>query len=266
MDLNVDMVGGQLLTTRAALARLDTLALHQNDRFRVTLWLLGRTGTADDPLHVTTLPEGLTEIVLAGRPASNLVEEDLLFSVADWEEVGDGETLHWEGVMNLNTAAIAAKFPADDPASRSLEVLVDLELRSADAQERQTILRQYPAQLTRDIYRGTEGVPADGDPVYPLPAEILTRAADGLHRKYGKTLLPIGTTDLEISFEPAFASGGAVVITGAVVEMISGSDRVAVTGVSAVGTYGFTVHLSASIPDSAVLHWEAAMPAVVVIP
>ena len=190
MDLFANLTANTLTVSLAALTKLATMVGHQGDRYTLSLWLATETGLATAPLAVAALPAEFDSIALGARSKDNLEEADLLFSVTDWAEVGTGDTLHYEAEINFGTTSIAAKFPEANVTKRFQDALLDIELlNSGDPTLRRTIVSQWPVRIDRDINRGTEGVPVDGDPAYPLPGAIALKApTDGGYRIDGVNL------------------------------------------------------------------------------
>jgi hypothetical protein len=208
MVFNCNLTRGGLLVSRANTTPLGTAALHQNDRFTLSLYFVEETGSATNQLTVVPIPTQFTRIALAARSADNLVEDFLLFSATDFTQIGTGEDLHYEAYLNLTTGGLEAKFPVDEPTKRALNALLDIELRSEDGTDRLTPVRQWLLTITRDIYRGIEGVPVDGDPVYPLPGSIALKApTDGGYRINGVNLQLWNATQ-EI-YQTVYLTGGA---------------------------------------------------------
>lgn len=186
MEINADTAARSLLVSRKSTTPLAAWILKQNDAFVISLYFCKATGVPTAPFDVIAMPDDYTRIALAARPLENLTEDALLFSATEWELVGSGVTLHYEANLNLNTEALLAKFPDTDHTTRSIEALLDIELRSEDATKRESVVSLQRVLIHRDIYRGDEGVPVDGDPAYPLPEDVMLKApADGGYRVAG---------------------------------------------------------------------------------
>lgn len=189
MIWTVNTTRNQLVVSTRSLTPLGTLVLKQNDKWTLSLYLTAETGEANAPLTVIPLPAEFTRISVGARSADNLEEADLLFSVTSFTEVGSGQTLHYEAEVNLATASIEAKFPEESTTLRALSALLDIELRNEDGTKRRSVVSQGLVTIHRDIFRGTEGVPLDGDPVYPAPEAIALKApTDGGYKIDGVNL------------------------------------------------------------------------------
>lgn len=195
MDFNVNLTRREATISRTATTTLQEWRVHQNDKFTLSVWLMAESGDATAPLSVVAMPAEFSKMVVAARSLDDLLEASLLFSAGiavDFVAVGSGPTLHYEAELNVNTAALAAKFPGSDHTKRALSALLDIELRNADATKILTVVGQLAVKIQRDVYRGTEGVPLDGDPAYPLPADIALREPeDGAYRITPEGLLQL---------------------------------------------------------------------------
>ncbi len=192
MEISVNTTARGLLVSRKASTALGQLVVHQNDRFTLSLYLCAETGDVAAPINVIALPADFTRIALGARSKDNLAEDGLLFSATEFVAVGEGQSLHYEAEININTAALAAKFPDSDLTKANLPALLDIELRSEDGTKVLTVASQVAILIRRDIYRQAEGVPESGDPAYPLPGALALRApANGGYRLTDGNLLQL---------------------------------------------------------------------------
>jgi hypothetical protein len=177
MDLNLHIKRGILLSGRTSLDQLAELKIAQKNKLPVSVWLLDDGPDVSTPVQVIPLPEPYTDIVLSSRPNDDLDENELLFFLSDFTEVGTGASLHYEGTLNTNTAGVTALFTPGTPlqARTKYGCLLDIDfLVNGDPDDgRETVLKQRDYQQYRAIWQGTEGVPTDGNPTYPLPSVIL---------------------------------------------------------------------------------------------
>jgi hypothetical protein len=143
------------------------------DRFPVRLYFAKQpaNATAGEPPVIVTMAPG-ESVSFTGRLSSNMQAEDLLFSVTDFTPGEDTEgRTYYEGVLNLNTLAINGFFSSQ--GGNELSYIGEIKPRNSDNTERQAVAR-WTGSIVRAVYLGTEGVPVDGDPVYPPPGNILT--------------------------------------------------------------------------------------------
>lgn len=133
-------------------------------------------------------------IAVAGRPQNNFNEAALLFFATEFAEVeGDDDNYYYEAALDLNTAQIQADLGS---GSTSIKATMDVQVQNADNSQRLTF--QFGIIINPPAYRGTEGVPVEGDPVYPLPDEIALLGAANDDTKYlyigsKARLVPLGT-------------------------------------------------------------------------
>jgi len=183
-DLIINLAGGPtgaLLKSTTSLAAGPKPVWKQNDNFNLRLWFVTPGATLADPPILTPLDDDAV-IALGARPKSNLEDDGLLFFVTDFTPIMEGSpptVTHYEKFLNLNTTALNTALQGKS----KLEVVVDLEIRNADDTQRITI-PQFDATILRDIYRGTEGVPIEGNPVYPVPSAIELVARKGQPNGY----------------------------------------------------------------------------------
>ena len=209
MEISANTTASALLISRKASTALGALILHQNDSFTLSLYLCKETGNVAAPITVISLPTGYTRIALGARSADNLAEAGLLFSATAFTPVGSGQTLHYDALVSLNTAAITAKFPDSDTTKATLAVLLDIELRNEDASQILTVVSQARATIHRDIYRPDEGIPASGDPAYPLASALMLRApADAGYRFTADNLFQLWNPTQGI-YQTVFLTGAA---------------------------------------------------------
>ncbi len=152
----------------------------QTDAFPVRLYFLLPTGDSAQPLVNTRLAVG-TAIVFTAKISSALSGETLLTSAGGWEEVYDAETetWHYRKVLNLNTDDIQDAFEALPTNVNILNITCECKIQNAGNTERTSY--QQVALLRRTVYGG-EVAPLDGDPLYPPPEEIVTKAVAGKYR------------------------------------------------------------------------------------
>jgi len=205
LTLYVDLTAETLVVSARATTALGPVRLHQGDRGGIALYFLQQTGNEADPYDVVPLPAPYTRIHLGTRPAGDLDEDGFLCSVAGavgsgetWQQVGAGSDLHYEATLfSRATAPIDAAFTAAGQAAKTLAALLDVELADDAYEANTTPVKQAAVSITRDIYRGDEGLEDDPDPPYPAPGAILTRT-NGLEYLAAITGLVGGTaTDLD---------------------------------------------------------------------
>lgn len=153
---------------KGTLARLFAM---RRDKFPVRIWPMRTSGllTSGNITH-----ERLVDLVIffGAKLASNLDAESFITSQTDWTEVQDGNKYYYEALVDFNTAAISTAFAGQE----SLDLRFDIRLQNLDNTQR--ITYQFPGTLRKNAILGTEGTGGPGDPIYPLPAEILTKAGN----------------------------------------------------------------------------------------
>lgn len=258
MTWYLNLTSKQLIQGKTDKTRLQSLGLHQGDRFTLELYLIEETGSESNPLTVVALPAEFSSIAVGGRPKDSLNQADLLFSATGFVAVGVGDELHYEAILNLNTAGIGDLFPDLDPQTARADVLVDIELKSADALKRLTPIEQWPTNLFRDIYKGDEGVPEDGDPVYPPAANILTNASDSALIKRGSKAVTVAAESLAVAFVTAFPAPPTTLLISPLKKTNPGdADPPFVKAWHSLTAAGFTAELSGPAPAAASFHWLA---------
>jgi hypothetical protein len=165
MKLYLDTTNGRLVTSATDATPLGSLPVHQGDIGSVQLVLLAETGNIAAPFTVIDLPTPYASITLGARLASNLMQEELLFSATGWVASGTGPTRVYTASLNRETSGLADAFPDANLTLRSVDALLDIQWTSADESEKATPLRQWPVTITRDLVRDTEGVPTSGSPL-----------------------------------------------------------------------------------------------------
>jgi hypothetical protein len=91
-------------------------------------------------------------LVLSAKKDEQNIEGDELFRISDWAVIGSGETIYYQGSLDLTTVALASLFAS---GSDEVPVSVDIEYRDAANSSRLT----WRAELTlcRQVYSG--GIP-----------------------------------------------------------------------------------------------------------
>lgn len=166
-----------LARSRTDATPVELVEVVSHDTFPLRLHFVELTGNAVAPLAPAQLPEG-AQIVVAGKPLSNLDSADLLFAATDFAAHDDGEeppsAYYYEAVLNTNTEQVDAAIGALTGSNKTVQVLVDIEVQTADNAERTTF--QFPLNLKRQVYSGTEGQPEDANPAWPLPGNLLLKS------------------------------------------------------------------------------------------
>lgn len=202
LTLYVDLTAETLVVSANATTAFGTVRLHQGDRGGIAVWFLQQTGNEATPYEVVPIPDGYTRINLGVRPANDLDESGFLCSVAGgigvgetWQEVGEDDTLHYEAALfSRATAPINTAFTAAGQAAKTLSALLDIELADDAYEANTTPVKQAAVLITRDIYRGDEGMEDDPNPPYPPVAALLTRT-NGIECLLGFTALVGGDPD-----------------------------------------------------------------------
>lgn len=181
-------------------------------------------------------------IAFVGKLADELDDGDALFSAVSFSKVGSGTSAYYTATLDLNTSELATALAT----ATSIEIVVDCEVQNADNSERATL--QFDATVAEQGYVGTEGVPTEGDPAYPVPANIVTKLCGTESIADAASSV---TVDLS-SFALATAPSQALLT----VEKPSASDLNIFAVVRSRSSTALVVDLSAAV-DSAnyKLHW-----------
>jgi hypothetical protein len=135
------------------------------DCFTLALWFLTPDPYGVDDSAVETVDGS---ILVGGRAAPG---GDLLFAASGFQQVGSGNTRHYEAVLNLNTAALREAIGT----SATLAVIVDIELQNADNSRRMTY--QFLAVVNAEYVATASGVELPGLH-YPAPDQLVLRQQD----------------------------------------------------------------------------------------
>lgn len=138
----------------------------QNDIFEVRLRFGNPGATILDAL--AAVDAGTDELILAGKAASNLSAEDLLFSATGFTKVVTGADIYYTATLDLTPTALKT---ALDAAGGTLKCRVDIKDTSEDNTRRIT-LPQFEVTILEAVYQGTEGAAETGNPLYPLASAI----------------------------------------------------------------------------------------------
>jgi hypothetical protein len=179
LTLDVDAPYGRVLIGSLT----DTSLLNQppvhilGDAFPLRLQFARRATIPTDPAVGISPPTGST-IVYSGKASG--ATGDLLFFAADFEPVLDDDSEPipglFQGTLDLNTTELAAHLAASPTGPKT--ILGEVEIRNAANTER--ISLQFDLIARPQVYIGTEGVPTDANPPYPLPSALLIKTAQTL--------------------------------------------------------------------------------------
>ena len=139
---------------------VSTLVLKRRDRLPVDVQFL-RGGM------VVELPGG--SLGKLGLKADKDFNGAFAASDLEWTKSGSGAVTSYRFDLNLNTVQIDALF-AGVPTPSSVSLMLEIEWADGDLR---TSSNTLAVTLENDIIRGDEGIPQDGDPVYPLPGNLL---------------------------------------------------------------------------------------------
>ncbi len=176
---------------------LDTRAFIESPQFPRTLQFITLKRRDRIPLDIQFL-KGAIVSELAEDAAGRLglkADKDFNgpFAACDlaWVKSGTGATTGYRFDLNLNTVQIDALF-AGVPTPGSVVLMLEIEWTEGDLR---TTSNTLIVTLENDIVRGDEGMPAEGTPIYPPPAEIENRSQKGTPNGYApldsEGLLPI---------------------------------------------------------------------------
>ena len=139
---------------------LSSLTFKRRDRFPVDVRFM-RGGLVQE------LPTGATGKL--GLKADKDFNGAFVASDLSWTKSGAGVAATYGFDLNLNTIQINALF-ACVPTPSSIALMLEIEWTEGD---QRTSSNTLSVTLENDIVRGDEGVPQDGDPVYPPPGNLL---------------------------------------------------------------------------------------------
>ncbi len=181
--------GSPLVRNPSDATPVEVIEIIARDTFPLRLLFVQSTGNLGSSLQGVRIEEGAT-IVLGAKALNNLGGESLLFFAEDFIEGGDEETgFHYTSILNTNTETVATLINALSGNNRSIQIIVDIEIRNIDNSERTTL--QFLGLLKADALRGTEGVPSDSDPPYPAPSSLAL-----LSQTYGDLRITTGGLEL----------------------------------------------------------------------
>ncbi|MCX6996520.1 MAG: hypothetical protein NTV49_05420 [Kiritimatiellaeota bacterium] len=165
--LNVAAPGGAacLLEGKTSSTRQVKPSFMQADCFPLNLYFrtpgtLGSNSTAVELAALT--------IVLGAKALDDLDAATLLFSASGFVAIGEGDELHYQAVLDLNTAEIVAALGS----AKSMTARVNVEVETAGNAQRLTY--QFDVTIQAQAYGG-EAAPTPGTPIYPHPSLLLTK-------------------------------------------------------------------------------------------
>lgn len=169
-----------------------------------------RRKTSAGALEALSLPAGFAMIFAGKLVSSSAPSGDLLFSATSFTETGTGDDLHYAADLNLNTTDLLAAVSGKG----SITARCDLQIQNADNSRRVTLQADFTVR--NQAYAG-EGAPEDGDPEYPLPAQIALREPEGGNYQIdGGTNIQFKNleTDAFETIEARIESGISLVVEG----------------------------------------------------
>ena len=173
--LDVNAVGGlQPILDGTSSAQGEAPVFISGDRFLLRLWFRvpAATGQSSGPAQ---LPSGFN-LVLAAKAApaegEKIADLPTLFYADGFSEVGADDELHYESMLDLNTAELAAALAS----ASSVAVWIDVEVQQSGNTERATF--RIATTVYRQVYED-QAQPTPGAPPYPSPGELVCRHADG---------------------------------------------------------------------------------------
>jgi hypothetical protein len=146
---------------------LDTLRIHATVGSPVPLTAVEMILGSTEPVEITAFRGSTPEIIdtplQLGIKAASDYAGDFLAYLSTWTQTGDT----FEGVLNLNTVEAGTLLGTDASADILLEIAWGDPERTAFA---------IAGKLKNDLIKGTEGVPTEGTPAYPQPADIMLKS------------------------------------------------------------------------------------------
>jgi hypothetical protein len=184
------------------------------------------------------------EIVFAAKVKGSLSAASALFSATSFSEAGTGDDLHYTAALDLNTDELEAALAS----AATADIVCDCEIQNADNSRRVTL--QFEAVAADDAYDGDEGASTAGDPVYPVPENIVTKICDTESIADAASSVTIDISSYALAAAPAQVL--------ATVEKPSSSDLNLFAVVRSRSATEIVIDLSAAV-DSAnyKLHWLA---------
>ena len=233
-DLYLDVAapGGLacLLEGKASALRQDKPSYIQADCFPLNLYFRqsGAVGNNSTAVELAAL-----NIVLGAKLLSALDDTTLLFSCTDFVSVGEGDDLHYQALLDLNTSEITAALDGQ----KSITARVNVEIETAENTQRLTY--QFDVTIQKQSYGG-EASPTPGTPTYPVPAQLVVKLRGTVALTPGQQVILI--TGLNLGSAPAQ-------ILPSLRKPAAGADALSLNVLdNSLSTDGFAVELSAPVP------------------
>ena len=200
------------------------------DCFPLNLYFRERNGqgTPSDAIELAAL-----NIVLGAKLLSDLSGDTLLFSASGFALVGAGDDLHYQALLDLNTAELATALDG----VKSVTARVNIELENPDNSRR--LSYQFDVVIQEQAYGG-EADPTPGTPIYPLPSLLVTKIRGTVALTPGDSVIPItglilGSAPAQVLLMIRKPTAGADGLAGNVLDDTLSAD-------------GFSAELSAPVP------------------
>ena len=201
MRIAIDLETLELRTWAGA--AITELSAKRRDRFAVEVKFV-RGGV------FTELSSGATGLL--GVKALSSFTAAFLASATSWVKTGTGVSAIYTFDLNLNTSAVATAFTADP---NSVAAALEFEWVIGDFRYSSVAM---PLNVFNDYIRGDEGVPVEGDPAYPQPADIMLKSVydandDGVPDGMSAPVVSSGAISALTSPQQATIVEGTVVTT-----------------------------------------------------
>ena len=165
MRLFIDIDSGEFLQSPDRSRSLGKISLKRRDSDSLLVQFVSSGAITD----LGTGASGILGIKQQGAYGSGYIA-----SSTAWTKQGTGTNTSYNFPLNLNTAEIDAIFSSGNEPNGIL-AMVEVQWTVGSIIKSSVTL---PANIYNDVIRGDEGVLAQANPVYPVPADILTKSGN----------------------------------------------------------------------------------------
>jgi hypothetical protein len=180
VKLHVDLETLQLIAGPGQRSPVAALRFKRGDAARLQVIFL------ENGLTPTTIGDpGILEIQIGIKPRNQFDQSYLAHSTV-WTMPSEGDDVPAYGCeLSFNTLQLNAALNVGAESAEELaEITLMGEITWREGSGESTSTRTFLVVVENDVNRGTEGVPMDASPPYPLPGEIELRANKGIANGY----------------------------------------------------------------------------------
>jgi hypothetical protein len=176
MDIYINTSTGLLVQSATNRQNVSSLRFKRGDSSNIRVFFLD--GVSTTPVELPSGTTGKFGLKETGKYDDGFVVSDLSWVLED----SDPDNIHYVFSPNFNTTQLNDLLgvgAGEDVASVTL--MGEIEWVTAGAISSSVT---FKAVVDNDVIRGTEGVPTDADPAYPLPNAIELKANKGVANGY----------------------------------------------------------------------------------